>query len=251
MQVIPAMDLREGACVRLFQGDFSQATVYSKDPVACALRWERQGATLLHIVDLDGAIKGEPVHGEVIQRIAARVAVPVQVGGGVRSMDTAQKLLDMGVGRVVLGTVAIEDPDLVRSLCRKMGNERVVVAVDARDGKVAVRGWLETTTVGVMELVERMSRLGVVRLLYTDISRDGTRRSPDFGAIADLVRQSSAAILASGGIATLDHVRRLALTGVEGAIIGSALYEGDIDLGEAIKIAASVTAATARPGKEV
>ncbi len=237
MQVIPALDLQEGACVRLYQGDFNQATVYSKYPVACALRWQREGAPLLHMVDLDGAVKGELVDWEVIRSVIARVSIPVQVGGGIRTLATARRLLDMGVARVGLGTVAIEDPELVRTLCQEVGSQRVVVAVDAKSGKVAVRGWLEKTAVGVMELVERMSRLGVVRFLYTDIARDGTRTEPNFEATEGLVRKSSASILASGGISTLDHVRRLARIGVEGAVIGSALYEGDIDLGDAIKAA--------------
>ena len=234
MEVIPAIDLRGGRCVRLYQGDFGQETVYSEDPLAVARQWQEQGASRLHLVDLDGAAQGEPVNLEIIAAIVAQSEIPVQVGGGVRSSSTAEKLLSIGVERVVIGTAAVRNPDLVRQLCQDGGSPRVVVAVDARDGLVAVQGWLEKTSVTAVELGKHMAELGVERLLYTDISRDGTLSEPNFSANAQLVESTGLAILASGGVASLDHITELAKIGAEGAIVGRALYTGDLELPAAI-----------------
>lgn len=234
MEVIPAIDLRGGRCVRLYQGDFGQETVYSEDPLAVARQWQEQGASRLHLVDLDGAAQGEPVNLEIIAAIVAQSEIPVQVGGGVRSSSTAEKLLSIGVERVVIGTAAVRNPDLVRQLCQDGGSPRVVVAVDARDGLVAVQGWLEKTSVTAVELGKHMAELGVERLLYTDISRDGTLSEPNFSANAQLVESTGLAILASGGVASLDHITELAKIGAEGVIVGRALYTGDLDLPAAI-----------------
>jgi phosphoribosylformimino-5-aminoimidazole carboxamide ribotide isomerase len=234
MEVIPAIDLRGGRCVRLYQGDFGQETVYSEDPLAVARQWQEQGASRLHLVDLDGAAQGEPVNLEIIAAIVAQSEIPVQVGGGVRSSSTAEKLLSIGVERVVIGTAAVRNPDLVRQLCQDGGSPRVVVAVDARDGLVAVQGWLEKTSVTAVELGKHMAELGVERLLYTDISRDGTLSEPNFSANAQLVESTGLAILASGGVASLDHITELAKIGAEGVIVGRALYTGDLELPEAI-----------------
>ncbi|MFQ5860188.1 MAG: 1-(5-phosphoribosyl)-5-[(5-phosphoribosylamino)methylideneamino]imidazole-4-carboxamide isomerase [Dehalococcoidia bacterium] len=239
MEVIPAIDLRGGRCVRLYQGDFQRETVYSDDPVAMALQWQEQGAPRLHIVDLDGAQQGLPVNLKVLQETVSRVDIPLQVGGGLRRLEMGQQLLDMGVERLVFGTIAVEQPHLVQEACQRFGSERVVVAVDARDGIVAVRGWEERTSVGAVDLVRAMAALGVSRFLYTDIARDGTLTEPNFDAIEGLVGETGANILASGGIASLEHLRRLKALGVEGAIIGSALYSGRIRLEEALKVAAS------------
>ena len=237
MEVIPAIDLKSGRCVRLYQGDYRRETVYSHDPLAVALAWQEQGAPRLHLVDLDGAVQGRPVNLEVINAIAARLTIPVQVGGGIRNEETAAPLLAAGVGRVVIGTAAVQEPSLVQSLCRKYGSERVVVAVDARDGRVAIKGWTETTSVSAPDLAQQMAGLGVLRLLYTDIARDGTLTEPNFDANAALVQSTGLFVLASGGIASLEHIRRLAAICVEGVVLGRALYTGDIKLEEAVAVA--------------
>jgi phosphoribosylformimino-5-aminoimidazole carboxamide ribotide isomerase len=237
MEVIPAIDLKGGRCVRLYQGDYRLETVYSDDPLAVALGWQEQGARRLHLVDLDGAAQGQLVNLEIIATIVARLAIPVQVGGGIRHEAAALALLSAGVNRVVIGTAAVQEPALVRSLCQKYGSDRVVVAVDARDGQVAIKGWAENTAVSALELARQMAGLGVRRLLYTDIARDGTLAGPNFAATDALVKSSRLAVLASGGIASLEHIRRLAATGVEGAILGRALYTGDVQLAEAIAVA--------------
>jgi phosphoribosylformimino-5-aminoimidazole carboxamide ribotide isomerase len=237
MEVIPAIDLKSGLCVRLFQGDYQQETVFSDDPVSVALGWQEQGAPRLHLVDLDGAAGGVPLNLEVITSIIHNLTIPVQIGGGIRDIETAESLLLAGADRVVIGTAAVENPSLVEALCQKHGNHRVVIAVDAKDGQVAIKGWLETTEVKAQDLVEQMALLGVRRILYTDISRDGTLTEPNFEANADLVRTTDMAVLASGGIATLDHVRRLVGTGAEGAILGRALYTEAFSLREAIAVA--------------
>ncbi len=237
MEVIPAIDLRLGLCVRLFQGDYQQETVFSDEPVSVAQAWQEQGAPRLHLVDLDGAAGGVPVNLEVITSIIHNLTIPVQIGGGIRDLATAETLLSAGADRVVIGTAAVENPSLVEDLCQKHGSQRVVIAVDAKDGLVAIKGWLESTEVKAQDLVEQMALLGVRRILYTDISRDGTLSEPNFEANADLVRTTDMAVLASGGIATLDHVRRLVDTGAEGAILGRALYTEAFSLREAIAVA--------------
>ena len=239
MEVIPAIDLKDGACVRLYQGDFEKTTVFSTDPAETALRWQSAGAPRIHVVDLDGSRSGIPANLESIRAIADAVSVPLQVGGGVRTVETAQALLEAGVERVVLGTAAVEDPALVEELCRRWGAERVVVAVDARKGRVAIRGWTEDTPVDATDLVKEMAVLGPQRFLYTDISRDGTMTAPNFGAVAAMVQNTGMAIIASGGVTSLDDLRRLAQTGAEAAIVGRALYEGSLDLAEAIEASAT------------
>jgi len=236
MEVIPAIDLKSGLCVRLYQGDYQQETVFSDDPLSVALAWQEQGAPRLHLVDLDGAAGGVPVNLDVITSIIQNLTIPVQVGGGIRDMATAESLFAAGAARVVIGTAAVEEPSLVEDLCRKHGSQRVIVAVDAKNGLVAIKGWLETTGVNAQDLVERMALLGVRRILYTDISRDGTLTEPNFEANADLVRTTDMAVLASGGIATLDHIRQLVDTGAEGAILGQALYTEAFSLREAIEV---------------
>jgi phosphoribosylformimino-5-aminoimidazole carboxamide ribotide isomerase len=236
MEVIPSIDLKAGRCVRLYQGDFNRETVYSEDPVAVAKEWQEQGALRLHLVDLDGATQGEPANRAKIAEIIQMLSIPVQLGGGIRSLETAADLISLGADRVVLGTAAIEDPDMVGDIASRYGSGKVVVAVDAREGMVSTRGWTESTSVGVLNLAEAMAKLGVTRLLYTDISRDGTLTQPNYEANADLVAKSGMAVQASGGIASLDHIRRLKETGVEGVILGSSLYTGSVSLGEAIAL---------------
>lgn len=233
MEVIPAIDLRGGRCVRLYQGDYSRETVFSEDPVAVALRWEGLGAPRLHLVDLDGAAEGVPVNLKVVQRIAEAVQIPCQLGGGIRALETIEQVLALGVKRVILGTVALEGPELVRKACAGFG-EAIVVGVDARQGKVATRGWLRQSSRTAIEVVREMAEAGVRRFIYTDISRDGTLTEPDFQSTGDLVSSTGACIIASGGVASVEHLLRLAGLGVEGAIVGRALYTGDVDLAQAI-----------------
>lgn len=235
MEVIPALDLKSGRCVRLYQGDFTQETVFSTDPLEVAQRWQGEGAKRLHIVDLDGAATGEQTNYDVIRDLVSNLQIPVQVGGGVRSRESAESLLGLGVSRVVLGTAAIESPALVEELCRIHGREQVVVAVDSRDGYVATRGWTEGSSVLASDLVQSMGALGVPRFLCTDISRDGTLTHPNFEALRQLVDTTSGAILASGGITSVEDIRELTEIGVEGAILGRALYTGDIRLEAAIE----------------
>ena len=237
MEVIPAIDIRGGRCVRLYQGDYSRETVYSDDPVDVARRWREQGAPRLHLVDLDGAVQGRPVNLDTVGAIAAKAGIPVQCGGGVRSLDTAELLFDRGVERVVLGTSAVRSPDLVERLCREWGSDRVIVAVDARDGRVAIEGWTEGTSVASADLMRGMTEAGVRRFLYTDISRDGTLGEPNFEAVRALLREIRCPIQASGGVSREEHLVRLASMGAEGAIVGRALYTGDLDLRAAARAA--------------
>ena len=234
MQVIPAIDLRGGKCVRLYQGDYAQETVYSDDPLETALRWVDMGATRLHIVDLDGARDGSPANLAAVERIASSVDSPLHLGGGIRDMDIARAAIDAGVSRIMLGTAAVEDADLIRNLLREFGAESVIVSVDAKDGRVALRGWTEGTSALATELVADMAALGVKRFLYTDISRDGTLTEPNFDGVSTLVNQDDIHIIAAGGIASVSHLERLADIGAEAAIVGRAIYTGNIDLREAI-----------------
>ena len=220
--------------MRLYQGDYQRETVYSEDPVAMALHWQQQGAPRLHLVDLDGAAGGQPSNREVLSQIITGLSIPVQVGGGIRDEETAHVLLAAGADRVVLGTAAVEQPLLVEALCSRYGTGRVVVAVDARDGQVAIKGWKEQSTISALGLARRMASLGVTRLLYTDISRDGTLTQPNVEANAALVRDTGMAVLASGGVTAVGHLRLLADAGVEGAILGRALYDGVMTLPEAM-----------------
>ena len=238
MEVIPAIDLKDGRCVRLFQGDFAQETVFSDDPLAMAKFWQDQGGHRLHLVDLDGAIQGKPIHLEVITSIVRELDIPVQVGGGIRDLATADTWLNAGVDRVVIGTAAVSNPDMVSEVCQKHGSEQVVVSVDAKDGLVALRGWKETSSVTVLELANQMVDLGVVRLLYTDIARDGALTGPDLVTNARLAEKTGLAVQASGGVASVEHIKELLPTGVEGVIVGMALYTGTVNLAEAVAAAA-------------
>lgn len=234
MQVIPAIDLRGGKCVRLYQGDYERETVYSDDPLETALRWVDMGAKRLHIVDLDGAKEGSPANLAAVERIARATDAPLHLGGGIRDLATARSAVSAGASRVMLGTAAVEDADLIRALLAELGSERVIVSVDAKDGRVALRGWTESSGALATDLVDDMARLGVVRFLYTDISRDGTLTEPNFAATGALAARAGISVLAAGGIARVEHLARLAALGAEGAIVGRAIYTGDIDLREAV-----------------
>ncbi len=234
MEIIPALDLRQGKCVRLYQGDYDKETVFSHEPVAIALRWQAQGAKRLHLIDLDGAAEGRLCNEAAIKEILKAVTFQVQIGGGIRQLETIYKLLSLGASRVILGTAAIEDRELVTEACRRFG-ESIVIAIDAEDGYVKSHGWRQGSSTTAEQLVNRMADLGARRFIYTDISRDGTLTEPNFDAIANLVAQTSLPIIASGGISNIAQLKRLAQSGAEGAIVGRALYTGDVDLKQALR----------------
>ena len=234
MEVIPAIDLRGGRCVRLYQGDYNRETVFSDDPLEVARRWVKSGARRLHVIDLDGARSGEQSNAEAAYRIADEAGVPVRLGGGIRSIESARQAIERGIDRVLLGTAAVEDPDLLRDLVDELGPEQVVVTVDARDGKVALNGWTETSQVEAEQLIRDMRGVGVSRYLYTDISRDGTLTGPNFDALDGLTTIPDVKIIAAGGISSVEHLLRLSEIGVESAVVGTAIYTGDIDLGQAV-----------------
>ncbi len=235
MEVIPAIDLRGGRCVRLYQGDYAREEIFGDDPVAVALRWQSEGASRLHVVDLDGAASGSPVNVDAIRAIAASLEISIEVGGGIRDMETATLLSEAGADRLVLGTSAVEDPDLVTKMLERFGVDSVVVSVDAKDGWAALRGWKQPSQMRALELMERMVALGVGRLEYTDISRDGTLTEPNFEAVAEAMNHVTVPIIAAGGIASARHLERLAGLGVEGAIVGKALYTGVVSLPEVLQ----------------
>ncbi|MBD2101585.1 1-(5-phosphoribosyl)-5-[(5-phosphoribosylamino)methylideneamino]imidazole-4-carboxamide isomerase [Leptolyngbya sp. FACHB-261] len=237
MEILPAIDILAGRCVRLYQGDYAQSEIFDEDPVAVAQRWAEQGATRLHLVDLDGAKAGSAQNWPVIERIVRAVDLPVQVGGGLRNTDSVSSLLNLGVQRAILGTVAVEQPDLVAQLAQQFPGQ-IAVGIDARDGKVATRGWLETSEIQAIELAQRMATLGVAAIIYTDIQRDGTLSGPNLTALGQMVQAVSIPVIASGGMSSVsDLLSLLALPapGVQGAIIGRALYTGDIVLKEALR----------------
>ena len=235
MEVIPAIDLRDGRCVRLYQGDYAQEEIFGVDPVAIALRWQSQGAKLIHIVDLDGAASGTPKNVDAIRAIASSVEITLEVGGGIRDMEKAVLLSDAGAERLVLGTSAVEDPNLVTQMLERFGVDSVVVSVDAKDGWAALKGWKQQSQMKALDLMDRMVALGVGRFEYTDISRDGTMTEPNFEAVTEAVNCVSVPIIAAGGIANVRHLERLAQLGVEGAIVGKALYTGAIILPEVVE----------------
>ena len=230
MQIIPAIDLQNGRAVRLLRGRFDSETVYGDDPVEVARRWHEEGAQLLHVVDLDGAREGRPVQLDLVRRIAA--VAPVELGGGLRTEDDVDRALEAGASRVVLGTAAL-DLDLTTELALCFG-ERLVVALDTRSGTVAVEGWTEESDRTLLELAEALIDVGVRRFLHTDVERDGTLTSPNFDSLQALIDLGTP-VIASGGVSTLDDVDRLRDLGAEAAILGRALYEGTVDLREAIE----------------
>lgn len=239
MIVFPAIDIRGGKCVRLTEGRFDAETVFADDPVDMARRWALEGAEYLHVVDLDGARAGAPVNLEIVKRIVAATGLPVQLGGGIRSLESIAAILAAGVARVILGSVAVREPLLVRAACLGYG-KRIVVGIDARDGVVAVEGWGVSGGVGAEELAARMAEAGVARIIYTDISRDGTLGGVNVAATRALAKAAGVPVIASGGVASLADiaaVRAAEADGVEGVIVGKALYTGAVNLAEALKAA--------------
>ena len=238
MLLIPAIDLKDGKCVRLRQGRMDEATVFSDDPVEVARRWVEAGARRLHIVDLNGAFAGQPVNAEAIQQIAETFPdLPLQVGGGIRDEDTVQAYLDIGVNFVIIGTKAVSAPHFINDLCMEFPGH-IIVGLDAKDGKVAIDGWSKLSHHNVQELAQRFERDGVAAIVYTDIGRDGMMNGVNVEATLELARSVTIPIIASGGVSSMDDIKALCAVegeGIMGAIIGRALYEGTIDLAEAQK----------------
>lgn len=240
MLIIPAIDIKDGRCVRLYQGDMDKDTVYYDSPLEAAKHWAEQGAELLHVVDLNGAVEGRPVHKQEVTAICLGFNVPVELGGGLRSLEAVEEALALGVDRVVVGTAAYEDQDFLRAACDRFPG-KIVVGIDARDGRVAIKGWKEGTSMDAIELAKRCRGDGAARIIYTDISRDGTSLGVNVEATLRVARAVTIPVIASGGVSSLDDIRRLKEIegeGVEGVIIGRALYSGAFTLKEAIEAAA-------------
>lgn len=240
MLIFPAIDIRDGKCVRLFKGDFAQETVFSDKPAQMAQKWESQGAKFLHLVDLDGALAGAPRNLDTVREILAAVNIPVELGGGIRTMENIDEVLALGVRRVILGSVAVRNPALVKEACARYG-DRIVVGIDAKDGIVAVDGWGVSGNVDVLVLAKEMKQAGVRTIIYTDISRDGTLEGVNVEATAKLARESGVNIVASGGVkstADIEALKPYEKDGIEGVIVGKSIYMGTLDLQQAIEIAA-------------
>lgn len=233
MKLYPAIDLKDGACVRLIQGDYNQLTCYNSVPEEVARKWEELGGDFLHVVDLDGAKQGESVNDEVVKRILEVVKMPVEIGGGIRSLETIEQKLKMGVTRVILGSSAIKQKSLVEEAIKKFGKEKVVVGVDAKGGKVAIEGWLEITDISALSFCKELEKIGVETVIYTDIAKDGMMQGPNIEETQKVVEQTNLKVVASGGVSSLEDLKKLQAIGVEGAIIGKALYTNAIALEEA------------------
>lgn len=235
MRIYPAIDIKGGQCVRLFKGDFNEVTVFADDPAEMAVRWAREGGEYIHAVDLDGAKSGGGINDEVIKRICSAVDIPVQVGGGIRSMEDIENKFKIGVQRVIIGTAAVKDMDFVRRAVDKY-NERIAVGIDAKDGFAAVSGWEEVSSIGAVELAKKMEEIGVSTFIYTDISTDGTLAGPNTAAMQKMAEAVSADVIASGGVGNISHIEALIPTGVEGVIVGKALYTGNVKLADALAL---------------
>lgn len=232
MLVLPAVDIRGGRCVRLIQGDADRERVYAGDPVDAARRWEADGAPWVHVVDLDGAFAGMPVHTDLILRLIAALRIPVQVGGGIRTCEAVERLLTSGAARVILGTAAVSSPEVLVDACARFG-DRIAVAIDAREGTVATEGWVHATGEPASSAASRIVRAGVRRIIYTDISRDGMLAGPNLAAFEAILKTVDVPVIASGGVSSVEHLRslrRLEPHGLEGVIVGRALYEGRVRL---------------------
>ena len=236
MLIIPAIDLKDGECVRLRQGRMEDSTVFSADPVEVAGRWVEAGARRLHLVDLNGAFEGKPVNGDIVNAIARRYPdLPIQIGGGIRSAEVIQAYLDAGVQWVIIGTKAVKEPEFVTEMCKRFPGH-IIVGLDARDGKVATDGWAETSGIDAVELAQRFASDGVSAIVYTDIARDGMMQGVNVEATQRLAEATRVPVIASGGVSSMDDVRQLAAvesSGIMGAITGRAIYEGTLDVAEA------------------
>lgn len=234
MRIYPAIDIKDGKCVRLFKGQFSDVTVYGDSPAEMAKKWEAQGGEYIHVVDLDGALKGHGVNADIIKNICSSVNVPVQTGGGIRTMEDIEAKLSCGISRVIIGTKAVSDSEFVKRAIDKYG-EKIVIGIDAKDGMVAIEGWEKTSNFTAIEFAEKMVSIGVKTIVYTDIATDGTLAGPNVSAMSEMVKAVNADIIASGGIGSLEHIKSLMPTGIEGVIVGKALYTEKVNLTEAVK----------------
>lgn len=234
MRIYPAIDIKDGNCVRLLQGRFSDVTVYGNSPADMAAKWESLGGEFIHVVDLDGALKGSGVNAKAIEEICKRVNVPVQTGGGIRTMEDIEARLACGINRVIIGTKAVSDADFVRAAVEKYG-DKIVIGIDAKDGMVAIEGWEKTSEFSAVEFAKKMVDLGVKTIVYTDIATDGTLAGPNVEAMREMAAAVDADIIASGGVGSLEHIKALVDTGVEGVIVGRALYTDSVNLTEAIE----------------
>lgn len=239
MIIFPAIDIRDGKCVRLTEGRFDQETIFADQPVDMAVRWANEGAQYLHLVDLDGALAGKPVNMAAIREIIKTVNIPVQLGGGIRTLDNIRECLETGVERVILGSIAVREPELVAAACKLYG-DRIVVGIDARDGQAAVEGWGVTGGISAEELAKRMAQVGVARIIYTDISRDGMLSGVNVEATASLARAAGIPVIASGGVRDMDDMKAIKAAesaGIEGVIVGKAIYMGSLNLVDALSLA--------------
>ena len=236
MQLYPAIDMKNGQCVRLRQGAFKDITIYSDAPEKVAAHWQEKGASFLHLVDLDGALAGYSVNEEVIRRIADTVSIPIEIGGGIRSGEAVERMLGLGVRRVIIGTKAVEHPEFLRDMVRTFGEEAIVAGVDAKDGMVAVEGWEKVSSLTARDLCLTMKEYGVRHIVYTDISRDGMLSGPNVEATRKLTEETGLDIIASGGVSCMEDLKCLHEAGIRGAVIGKALYENWIDLAEAVRL---------------
>ena len=236
MQLYPAIDMKNGQCVRLRQGAFKDITIYSDAPEKVAAHWQEKGASFLHLVDLDGALAGYSVSEGVIRRIADTVSIPIEIGGGIRSGEAVERMLGLGVRRVIIGTKAVEHPEFLRDMVRTFGEEAIVAGVDAKDGMVAVEGWEKVSSLTARDLCLTMKEYGVRHIVYTDISRDGMLSGPNVEATRKLTEETGLDIIASGGVSCMEDLKCLHEAGIRGAIIGKALYENRIDLAEAVRL---------------
>lgn len=235
MLIFPAIDIKDGKCVRLSQGDFNSVSVYSQDPAEMALAWQEEGASYLHVVDLDGARRGKVENWEAIENIVRKTKIPVQVGGGIREEETANRLMDIGVERVILGTAAIQNIGLVERLLASYGRDKVAVSLDVKDGRVSAMGWQKVSQIDPLDLCKTLEDIGVKLVVYTDILCDGMLKGPNIKAYQDLSARSSLNIIASGGVSSLKDLMRLKEMGLYGAILGKVLYEGILTLHEVMK----------------
>lgn len=239
MRLYPAIDMIDGQCVRLIQGDYNRKTTFSEDPLKVALRWQNEGGKFIHLVDLDGARKGGMPNFDVISKIAGTLDIPIEVGGGIRDMEAVERYLTHGVNRVIIGTSALKNPQFLKEAVHAYGH-RIVVGIDAKDGMVAVSGWEEVSHTSALSLAKAVEQMGVSTIIYTDIATDGMLQGPNLAAMKEMSDYVSIDVVASGGVTAVDDLRRLSATGVEGAIIGKALYTGHIDLAEAVKLCDSL-----------
>lgn len=236
MIIYPAIDIKDGRCVRLVQGEFKDVTVYSDDPVEMALKWERMGAEYLHVIDLDGARLGSPQNIAAISRMAVNLGIPIQLGGGIRTIETMEIVLCKGIQRVILGTSAVRDPNTVKRALQTFENN-IAIAIDAREGMVAIEGWAKTSEFTAAGFAKKMEELGAKTIIYTDISRDGTLKGPNLKAMEEMIKSVGIEVIASGGVSRPEDIKNLKSIGAAGVIIGKALYTGDVNLSEALEIA--------------